>query len=131
MHLKGEEMVVRQPEDICEVVKRYRAKQQEHFLILTLDGAHQLIKKHVVTIGLANRTIVHPREVFIRAIKDNATAVVLIHNHPSGLTNPSDEDKDITHRLIEAGVILGIPVLDHIIVGKNSYYSFAVHGELK
>lgn len=124
-------MHMAQPSDVFEAVKRYRSKRQEHFLVMTLDGAHQPVKLHVVTIGLANRTIIHPREVFIRAIKDNSTAIIVIHNHPSGLVKPSDEDRDITHRLVEAGDIIGIPVLDHIIVAKNTYYSFADHGELK
>jgi len=123
-------MTMSQPLDVYEATSRYRAKKQEHFLVITLDGAHQPIKLHVVTIGLVNRTIVHPREVFYRAIKDNATAVLLVHNHPSGLVQPSQEDRDITHRLLEAGELLGIPVLDHLIVSSKGYYSFTEHGEL-
>ncbi|PKL25038.1 MAG: DNA repair protein RadC [Spirochaetae bacterium HGW-Spirochaetae-3] len=124
-------MTVKQPEDVYESVKRYKAKKQEHFLVMTLDGAHQPIKTHVVSIGLVNRTIVHPREVFYRAIKDMAAAVLLVHNHPSGQVQPSQEDRDITHRLIEAGELLGIPVLDHLIISAKSFYSFTEHGELR
>jgi DNA repair protein RadC len=90
---------------------------------MTLDGSHQTINVHEITKGLANRTLVHPREVFAPAIEDRAVAIIIAHNHPSGKTDPSGEDLDITKRLVDAGTILGIPVLDHVIVGRENYTS--------
>ncbi|PKL23540.1 MAG: DNA repair protein RadC [Chloroflexi bacterium HGW-Chloroflexi-5] len=116
------------PEDAYAVLKRFATMRQEHFLLLTLDGAHQVIRSKIVTIGLTNRTIVHPREVFKPAIADAATSVVIAHNHPSGNVEPSPEDRDITYRLVKAGAIIGIEVLDHIIIGKQGYFSFLEHG---
>jgi DNA repair protein RadC len=112
------------PGDAYSALSRYQRKTKEHFLVLTLNGNHSVIRLTIITIGIANRTIVHPREVFIPAIKDNACAVVIAHNHPSGNLEPSLEDKEITSRLCKAGEIIGIPVLDHIIISKKGYYSF-------
>lgn len=99
-------------------------KRQENFAVATLDSAHQIIKVRVISVGLVNRTIVHPREVFAPAIEDRAQSIIISHNHPSGSTDPSPEDHEITDRLIKAGEILGIQVLDHVIVGKGRFYSF-------
>lgn len=104
---------------ILNKLDKLRVKEKEHFFCITLDGAHQIIDIHVVSIGLVNRTLVHPREVFRPAIKDNATAVIVGHNHPSGSLQPSDEDKDVTRRLRQAGDLVGIKVLDHIIVSPT------------
>lgn len=112
------------------VMKLMKARQ-EHFMVITLDGAHAVIKARIVTSGLVNRTVVHPREVFAPAITDNAVAVILVHNHPSGKMQPSEEDREITSRLDAAGELLGIQVLDHIIVGKSGYYSFKETGGMK
>jgi DNA repair protein RadC len=129
---KEKKMQVRTPGDVYNFLKnRFGGKRQEHFLCLTLNGAHEVIKSHVVTIGILNRTIVHPREVFYRAIKDNAAAIIIAHNHPSGRTVPSPEDEELTRRLKEAGEIMGIPILEHLIITKkNGYYSFREHGTL-
>lgn len=105
-------------------LKRYARGKQEQFIAMTLNGAHEVISVSIVSIGLLNRTIVHPREVFHRAIKDSAAAVIVAHNHPSGQLEPSDEDRSMTRRLIEAGEIIGIPILDHIIFTRNGYVSF-------
>ncbi len=118
------------PSDIYPVLKKYHNKKQEHFLVLTLDGSHQVIRVNIATIGILNRAIIHPREVFIPAIKDNACSIVIAHNHPSGTLEPSKEDRDITYRLIEAGKLLGIEVLDHVIISKKGYYSFLEEGEM-
>jgi len=120
--------MIKCPEDVYELTKTYRTKKQEHFIVITLNGAHDVIKRHVITIGMVNRTIVHPREVFIKAIKDYAVSIMLVHNHPSGNAVPSPEDVDITRRLKEAGKIIGIDVLDHIIITKKCYYSFVENG---
>lgn len=118
------------PECVIEYLSSYSTKRQEHFIVLTLNGVHKLIKKRVVTIGIANKTIVHPREVFWNAIKDNATAIIIAHNHPSGEVTPSSEDLEITKRIKQSGELLGIEVLDHVIIGKGTYYSFAENGRL-
>jgi len=121
---------VSSPSDIYAVLKRYANARTERFVVLTLDGAHQVIKANIISIGLVNRTVVHPREVFYPAIVQNACAIVVSHNHPSGKLDPSPEDKDITDRLRSASEILGIALLDHVILGRGGYYSFVEHGLL-
>ena len=116
------------PSDAFKVLERFAGKRQEHFLVITLDGAHQVVRAKIVSVGLVNRTVVHPREVFLPAIEDSATAVIVSHNHPSGNVDPSAEDRDITEKLVQAGQILGIAVLDHVIIAKGGYYSFLEHG---
>jgi len=121
---------VRMPSDAYGALKRYHRKRKEHFLVLTLDGAHVIHAIRIVSIGIMNRSLVHPREVFIEAIKDNAAAVIVAHNHPSGAFEPSAEDRDVTRRLREAGDILGIPVLDHLVFSWKGFYSFLEHNEM-
>lgn len=119
------------PQDATpHIAAKVMNKKQENFVVVTLNGAHRIIKTHIVTVGLLNKTIVHPREVFSLAIKDNAASIIIGHNHPSGNTTPSPEDREVTHRLKEAGAIMGINVLDHIIVSKTEFYSFLEHEEL-
>ena len=89
-----------------------------------MNGAHEIIDIRVVSMGILNRTIVHPREVFADPIQKRAASIIIAHNHPSGSTDPSPEDKEITRRLKEAGETLGIPVLDHLIFGIRGYFSF-------
>lgn len=120
----------RSPVDIYNAVKDYATKETEHFLVVTLDGSHTIINAHLVTMGLVNRTLVHPREVFRPSISDNATAIVLVHNHPSGNMEPSADDLECTQRLRKAGLLLGIEVLDHIIISRNGYRSLMETGEL-
>jgi DNA repair protein RadC len=115
---------VRQPDDIYQAIKRYANYRQEVFLTITLNCSHEVIGIHISTIGIINRTIIHPREVYIHAILDNAFSIMLAHSHPSGSIKPSSEDEDITKRLKHAGDILGINVLDHLIISKKGYYSF-------
>ncbi len=102
--------------------------EQEHFKVMLLDNKNKVIKSETIAIGTVNEAIVHPREVFNRAVKLRATSIILAHNHPSGETHPSSEDKAITQRLCEAGEILGIPVLDHLIIGGQNYVSFKEMG---
>lgn len=109
---------------------RFRDKRKEYFIALLLDGKNRIIREEQVSEGSLNQSIVHPREVFSRAVKDSAAAVILIHNHPSGDPGPSREDREITRRLKEAGDVLGIKVLDHIIIGDGSYFSFVEMGLL-
>ena len=111
------------PEEVYKLVKRYAGARQEHFILLTLNGAHDVVSISIISIGLVNKTIVHPREVYIKAICDNAVAIIVCHNHPSGETYPSDEDRLITLELYNAGKIIGIPLIDHIIFTKSNYAS--------
>jgi DNA repair protein RadC len=97
---------------------------KEHFMILHLDTRNKVIKDEIVSIGTLNSSLIHPREVFKSAIKESANSVILVHNHPSGVVEPSDEDIKITDVLIKSGELLSIKVLDHVIVGSEGYYSF-------
>jgi len=122
---------IRQPQDIEDVLSRWKNRRQENFLAITLDGAHKVIKVHHVSKGLVNRTMVHPRECYYPAVKDNAVAVVFAHNHPSNSVYPSAEDYEVTERLSMAGNIMGFHALDHVIITpKNGYYSFRQAGKL-
>ncbi len=113
------------PEDAAKVVINYlRGVDREHFVGLYLNGANRIIGIHTITIGILNSSLVHPREVFKPAILSNATGIILAHNHPSGDPEPSLEDRRITNQIAEAGRLLGIPLLDHIIIGENRYFSF-------
>jgi len=103
---------------------------REYCVVFMLDGKNRIGSCNVVSIGSLNQAIVHPREVFKAAILSNAAAVIVAHNHPSGDPNPSREDREITRRLKEAGELLGIRLLDHVIVGDNSYLSFTESGLL-
>ena len=108
----------------------FRASRKEYFLILLLDGKNRIIRRVQVSEGSLNQSIVHPREVFNPAVKESAAAVILVHNHPTGDPAPSSEDIAVTRRLREAGEIMGIKVLDHIIVGDGEYLSFVERGLL-
>jgi DNA repair protein RadC len=112
---------LRRPDDIYKLVKRYAGQEKEYFIVITLNGAHKPISITIATIGLVNRTLVHPREVFSRAVRDMAAAVAVCHNHPSDTLTPSEEDTDITQTLVNAGAILGIPVMDHLIRKEGAY----------
>jgi DNA repair protein RadC len=115
---------VRNPEDVVAIVgAKLRREQREHFLVLLLNARHEVISKETVSIGSLNASIVHPREVFKPAVLGSAATIVLVHNHPSGDPEPSDEDLAITKRLGEAGELLGIAVLDHVIVAKRGVVS--------
>ncbi len=109
---------------------RFRDRRREYFVVLLLDGKNRIIREEQISEGSLNQSIVHPREVFSRAVKESAAAVILVHNHPSGDPAPSREDREITRRLKEAGDVLGIRVLDHIIIGDGSYFSFVEQGLL-
>jgi len=118
------------PVDVLNIVQHYADRRQEHLLCLSLNGANEVIQCRVVTIGLSDRSLVHPREVFADPLTDRAAAVIIAHNHPSGQLFPSDEDRRITVRLLQAGELLGIPILDHVIFTTKGHYSFKEHGEI-
>lgn len=117
-------------EDVWNEVYEYGRRKQEYLITLTLDGAGYLIEKRVVTIGILDRSLVHPREVFVDAITDRSAGLIMVHNHPSGQLFPSREDRRITERISRAGELLGIELLDHIIVTKEGWYSFAEEGDI-
>ena len=119
------------PCDVIPFVNHYAMNEREHFLAVTLNGGHNIIQIHVVSIGTTNSAFAHPREVFYEAIKENASAIIVCHNHPSGAVEPSEEDIKCTQKLIAASEIIGIPLLDHIIIDCSSYYSFLESGLLK
>lgn len=118
------------PGDVFPFVRHYADRPQEHFLCVALNGAHEVLSVRVVSIGLVNRTIVHPREVFADPLQERATAVIVAHNHPSGNLEPSKEDIDITERLRQAGALLGISLLDHLVFSSDGYFSFLEGGKL-
>ena len=113
--------IIDSPEKAVEQFADIRTKQQEYFVCLTLDGANRLIAKRVISIGTLTSSLVHPREVYADAITDRAASIIVAHNHPSGNLEPSQADRDVTERLREAGELLGISLLDHIIITKGSY----------
>ncbi|MBC7098251.1 DNA repair protein RadC [Candidatus Bipolaricaulota bacterium] len=124
-HFQRGGLQIREPEDALPFFQEIRDKKQEHFAVLTLNGAGEVIQLRIVTVGLLDSTQVHPREVFADAISDRAAAIIIGHNHPSGQLQPSPEDIALTRRIVEAGKLLGIDVLDHLIVGKTGFFSFA------
>ena len=125
----GAKTVVKTPEDVIGVVGgRLRGKKKEYFLALLLDTRNQLIKVAEISVGSLDSSIVHPREVFKEAISASAAAVILAHNHPSGDAEASPDDIELTKRLAEAGELVGIDVLDHIIIGGKNYSSLKRKG---
>jgi DNA repair protein RadC len=118
------------PADVLPLIRHYADRKQEHFICISINGANEVIANRVITVGLVNRTQVHPREVFADPITDRASAIIVAHNHPSGGLTPSKEDFEITKQLKEAGETLGIKLLDHIIFNHKEYYSFLERGEM-
>jgi len=116
------------PKDAYPLLIHFADIRQEHFIVISLNGGHEVNAIREVTKGLINKTVVHPREVFADPITDRACAIIVAHNHPSGNLEPSDEDVDITKRLRQSGDILGIPMLDHLIFSESGYFSFMEHG---
>ena len=117
----SERPIIDSPEKAVEQLSDIRDKKQEYFVCFTLDGANRLIAKRIITIGTLTASLVHPREVFAEAISDRAASIIVAHNHPSGNLEPSDADTLITERLREAGSLLGVPLVDHIIVSSKSF----------
>jgi len=122
---KEKGMVFNSSQDIFDTYSvALRDKKQEIFMVILLDSKNKFIREERISLGTLNRSIVHPREVYNPVIREAAAAVIFVHNHPSGDPQPSEEDILLTRRLVEAGNLLGIKVLDHIIVGEGVYYSF-------
>jgi DNA repair protein RadC len=126
--LLKESVVVHKADDVLPLISYIADKKQEYFLCVSLNGANEVIGNRVVTVGLLNTSQVHPREVFVDAISDRAASVILAHNHPSGVLKPSPDDIATTRQLVDAGKILGIPVLDHLILTKKGHLSLKEGG---
>lgn len=121
--------VLRTPEEVAALyLPRLSHLQQEYFLALYLDAKHRLIDDQIITKGTVDTSLVHPREVFQGAIKHLASSIIVVHNHPSGDCTPSEEDIVVTTRLAKTGEIMGIPLLDHVIIGKDSWWSWRGKG---
>lgn len=122
---------IESPEDCLSYLLDIRKLQKEHFVVLYLNSRSQLIHKEVISIGTINASIVHPREVFEPAVRCAATTIIVAHNHPSGTVEPSDADIAVTRRLSQAGEIMGISMLDHVIVSQSKWFSFRKKGMIK
>ena len=112
------------PKDVFNAMQDLAGSKKEHFVVFYLNIRNQEIVRDIVSIGTLNASLVHPREIFENAIKNNAASILIAHNHPSGDPEPSVEDIDVTNRIKEAGEILGIELTDHVIVTKTKWWSF-------
>jgi len=121
--------LIRTPEDVKNIVmEEMRYFDREHFRALYLDRKGGLLAVEDVSVGGLHSSLVHPREVFKTAVKKSAASIIIVHNHPSGDPTPSEEDVEVTRRLIEAGKIMGIEILDHVVIGENTYCSLKARG---
>lgn len=127
-HIVKDTIRIMEVKDILPHINDIADKRQEYFVCISLNGANEIIEKRIVTVGLLDKSQVHPREVFADVITDRAASVIFAHNHPSGELKPSNSDLKIHEQLTEAAKILGIKVLDHIIVSKKGHYSFQEEG---
>ena len=123
-------MKIALPTDVYPLIRHIADRRQEHFMCVSLNGANEVIAVRTVSVGLVNRALVHPREVFADPITDRASAIVVAHNHPSGNLSPSPDDLAITYQLKEAGITLGIKLLDHLIFNDQDYFSLLEKGHL-
>ena len=128
--IKPEGLKITTPSDVLPLIRHFADRRQEHFLSITINGANEVLNVRVVSIGLVDRSPVHPREVFADALADRASGIVVAHNHPAGNLEPSEADLYITLQLRKAGEIMGIELLDHIVFNRNAYYSFLESGKL-
>ena len=128
--IKPEGAKIETPSDLLPHVRHYADRRQEHFLCASINGANEILNIRVVSIGLVDRTPVHPREVFAEALSDRASAIIVAHNHPSGGLEPSASDVEVTGQLKAAGAVMGISLLDHIIFNQRGYFSFLEAGQL-
>lgn len=129
-NLEGKEkpVFIRGSRDVYEYLgDELEGQDREHFCIIMLNVRNRVIGQEVISIGSLDASIAHPREIFKNCIKRSAAGVILVHNHPSGDATPSDDDLEMTQRVIKAGTVLGIYVVDHVILGKGSFYSMREH----
>ena len=128
---KSETKLADSPQRVVEVVRAYWGEgelDREHLVCLVLNARSQVVAVNTVSVGTLSASLVHPREVFKPAVVLGAAGVVVVHNHPSGDSSPSADDRDTTRRLVRAGEIMGIPLLDHVIIAADSSFSFREHG---
>ena len=118
------------PTDIVPYIEHYGFKTNEHFITLALSGAREILNQQVVAVGGSNSATISPREIFFEAAKSHASAIIVAHNHPSGICRPSNLDIETTEHIRTVGELLGITLLDHIILTKDEYFSFSEHGML-
>jgi DNA repair protein RadC len=126
---KGFKTSISSAKDVYDLlVDRFGSLKKEHFVCLYLDTKNNIIKEEVVSVGTLNSSLVHPREVFVSAIRERANSIILVHNHPSGSCSPSVEDEKITSIFRDSGDLLGIKLLDHVVISKREFYSFREKG---
>ena len=116
--------VISTPKDVVAQLTELRHNKREHFVVLYLNARNQLVHKETISMGTLNANLVHPREVFEPALKHSAAGIMVAHNHPSGDPKPSEDDLEITKRLAEAGKMMGVELLDHVIIATNKHFSF-------
>jgi len=128
---KGFKRSISSAKDVYDLlVDRFGSLKKEHFVCLYLDTKNNIIKEEVVSVGTLNSSLVHPREVFVSAIRERANSIILVHNHPSGSCEPSVEDEKITSIFRDGGELLGIRLLDHVVISKKEFYSFKERGRI-
>lgn len=127
-YLIKEVVKISSPTDVLPLVSNIADKKQEYFVCVSLNGAGEVVGNRIITVGLLDHSLVHPREVFADAITDRAASVILVHNHPSGILEPSKQDIIMTKQLVEAGSVVGIKVLDHLIISKKGHLSMKEKG---
>lgn len=128
--IKPEGIRIDTPADVLPLIRHFADRKQEHFLVIPINGANEVLDVRVVSIGLVDRSPVHPREVFAGVMVDRASGLIVAHNHPAGGLEPSAADVEATQQLRQAGEIVGIPLLDHIIFNRSGYFSFLEAGRL-
>jgi len=126
---KIKEIIIKNSQDVLSLTYDLRGKKKEYLVCLYLNARNALLKKEIVSVGLLDKTLLHPREIFYPAVEFNAASVILVHNHPSGDFSPCENDVQIVKKITQAGEIMGIPIIDFIIVSENGHYSF--YGKLK
>lgn len=129
-HNRNPQAVVDKPQDVIPFIKHYAMQNSEHFVTVTVNGAKEILNIRVLSVGSRNMAVLKAGDIFSEALKEHASGIILSHNHPGGLAEPSDADLETTKHLCIAAEILGIPILDHIIITRNSYFSFLEHGLL-
>jgi len=129
-YLVKQNIKITSADTVYHELKIYGSKKQEYFIVMTLDGASHMIERRIISIGTLNQSLVHPREVFADAVSDRAAGIIIAHNHPSGQLEASHEDRMVTKRLKEAGRLMGIELLDHLIITRTGYLSFKEEGML-
>lgn len=122
---------IKSTDDALDYFEHFRCKKQEYFICLSLDSRRKPISRHVITIGLLDVSLVHPREVYAKPITERAVSIIICHNHPSGVAQPSKVDIDTTRLIATAGLLLGVPLYDHLIIAATTQYSFKQTGLLQ